>query len=601
MNHIPPFKRAIVFLPLLVLMIFWGCQKELSSTSNISIVDTPADLTSKATVSMVSGFVTDENNAVVKNADVKMGNVVTTTDRFGYFEIRNVEVIKNAAFVSVTYPGYFKGFKTFIANDNEGAFFRIKLVTKPNSGSINATAGGNVVLSNGLAVALPANGIVTASTGAAYTGIVKVAASWLNPDATDINDIMPGDLRGINSNGAIKMLQTYGMADVELTGASGELLQVASGKKATLTFPLPASLTASAPISIPLWYFDETNGLWKQDGAAVKTGNAYVGDVSHFSCWNCDLPLSNAVRFDLTVVDSLGNPLQNADVAFIRSNGDYTGCHGYTDSAGHVSGSIPANSSLVFNIVFAYSSNSAAVYSKAVNTNSTDISLGTVKASNTATYTADVSGIALDCGGQPVSNGYAVLQFGSHAVSVSINSSGIFHLSTTIPCGNNIAKLSVVDFANKKKSITYAINLNKGLNDVGSMNTCSSPLESFMVYTVNGTLTALAFPAQFPVNGFPANSMDVAGIQTASNNLETGLTLQIDSTNIRAGSVQDLIYLESTQTSGVMIPTYQHVNITEYGNVGQYISGNFTGTVVGFAAPHTSFTMTCSFRVKRQY
>ena len=139
-------------------------------------------------------------------------------------------------------------------------------------------------------ISLPSNSVVNVATDAPYTGTVNVAVHWIDPTAVDLDQIMPGDLRGIDETGSLKGLKTFGMTAVELTSASGELLQIASGKKATLTMPVPPALLSNAPSSIPLWYFDEINGLWKQDGTATKTGNTYVGDVSHFSFWNCDQP-----------------------------------------------------------------------------------------------------------------------------------------------------------------------------------------------------------------------------------------------------------------------------------------------------------------------
>ena len=35
------------------------------------------------------------------------------TDEYGFFEIKNVQVVKTAAVVTVTKIGYFKGIKTF--------------------------------------------------------------------------------------------------------------------------------------------------------------------------------------------------------------------------------------------------------------------------------------------------------------------------------------------------------------------------------------------------------------------------------------------------------------------------------------------------------
>ncbi len=43
------------------------------------------------------------------------------------------------------------------------------------------------------------------------------------------------------------------------------------------------------------------------------------------------------------------------------------------------------------------------------------------------------------------------------------------------------------------------------------------------------------------------------------------------------------------------------VHITEYGNIGQFISGNFSGTLTGTAPPNNSYVITANFRVRRYY
>ena len=256
-----------------------SCRKN-DSTNNNSIVP---DLTTKVQ-SSVSGFVTDENNVAVEGATVTVGASTVSTDTFGHFEVRNVDVVKNAAAVTITRIGYFKAIKTYIAEQGKATFFRIKLLPKANAGTIDAAAGGNVTLTNGMKVSIPANAAaINTATGAAYTGQINVAAQWIDPTGTDLNKTMPGDLRGLDNNNELKLLQTFGMVAVELTGSGGEQLQIATGKTATVTFPIPASIAGAAPASIPLWYFDETNGLWKQEGTATKTGNSYIGEVAHFS------------------------------------------------------------------------------------------------------------------------------------------------------------------------------------------------------------------------------------------------------------------------------------------------------------------------------
>jgi len=343
------FKKNLLFIAVIFVVAgcLTSCQKEISSTG-IDIETEPTDLSKKIT-SSVSGFVTDENEVAVQGASVVFGNASASTDKFGYFEIRNQQVVQQAAVVSIIKPGYFKAVKTYIATANKSAFFRIKMLPKTIAGTVDAAAGGKVTLSSGLSVTLPAGAVVNAATGNLYTGTVSVAAQWLDPTATDLDRTMPGDLRGLNTDGALKLLQTYGMCAVELTGSSGELLQVANGKKATVNFPLPSAVAGNAPNSIPLWYFDEAKGLWKEEGSAVKSGNNYVGEVSHFSFWNCDVP-ANYVRFDCTVKDASGHPVANTTIKISVVGNTQNYRYGYTDSSGYAAGLVPDNSQLLLEV-----------------------------------------------------------------------------------------------------------------------------------------------------------------------------------------------------------------------------------------------------------
>ena len=53
-------------------------------------------------------------------------------------------------------------------------------------------------------------------------------------------------------------------------------------------------MVGTAPETIPLWHYDKTTGLWKEEGTATKNGDKYVGTVTHFSDWNCDVPEGTA-------------------------------------------------------------------------------------------------------------------------------------------------------------------------------------------------------------------------------------------------------------------------------------------------------------------
>lgn len=598
-------RFSILFQVSLALLLF-SCQKDISFESGENPgngsgggTGSQYDLSTKIN-SSVSGFVTNENNAPVKDAVITFSGFSTTTDKYGYFEAKNVSVTKNAAFVTAGKQGYFKGIKTYIAETGKSAFFRIKLIPKTNTGTINATAGGTVVLSNGLKVVLPIAAVVNSSTNILYTGSINVAAYWIDPVSTELNQIMPGDLRGLNTAGAMRLLTTYGMAAVELTGSGGELLQVAPGKKATLSFPIPSSLSSSAPSAIPLWYFDENTGLWKEEGTAFRLGNIYTGDVGHFSYWNCDVPIADAVQFNCTVVDASSKPVSNAEVWIYYNNGQFTGCKGVTDANGYTSGIIPGYSQLIIKVIDPVCP-SQVLTTQSISTGNSNVSLGnlTVAVNNTATITGSVT----NCNNQAVSNGYILLQKGTNFTRHTINSSGSFNIITT-RCGNMNVTIIGADNATGQEGIINSVLLNSGINNVGNIPACANSSQEYVNFTVDGTAFSI-------IPGIPSWSVTVEhtpdglypnSIYIEANGSTNTLFFRFSDQNISAGSTQDLYHFWDGIIGMPLMPTIPiPVHITEYGNVGQYISGNFSGTIYDFNPPNAPRAITCSFRVRRKF
>jgi hypothetical protein len=80
------------------------------------------------------------------------------------------------------------------------------------------------------------------------------------------------------------------MTKVEMKDNAGNALQLKDGKEAQLTFPIPESLKDKTPNQIPLWSFNESTGLWEEEGIATLQNGVYVGTVKHFSWVNLDWP-----------------------------------------------------------------------------------------------------------------------------------------------------------------------------------------------------------------------------------------------------------------------------------------------------------------------
>ena len=594
--------KSNIFFPyffaiLITTGLLFSCKKD-PDNQNTSIPEQP-DLSTKI-VSSVSGFVTNENNAPIPGASVNLGNGITTTNQYGYFEIKNAEVIKTAAVVVIAKAGYFKSVKTYSAISGKSAFFRVKLIPNILSGTINTSSGGNVTLTNGLTIAIPANSVVNATDNTIYSGIVNVAACWIDPTAEYFNQYRPGDQRGLDKEGSLQGLKTFGMMAVEITGASGELLQIAPGKKATLTIPFPASYSSVAPSTVPLWYFDENNGLWKEDGSAVKTGNLYVGDVSHFSSWSSNLP-DAIIPVTFTVVDAAGIPLGNACVNIYTSL-NFGGCSGYTDQSGFVNAFVTANTQynltiLGFDPTYA-AGNFCEIYSQSFSVNNTALDLGNIVISNS--NIATVTGTISDCNGNPVTNGSVTVHHGWYE-TYPVDNTGTYLFTT--PICNSITNAFAIGENNNtnQQSIVMPFTIVSGTNYVSNLQACGLSTDQYINFIIDGTSYSYTWPADYVGYGYQNLPVGPTLFLSGYNNSTSDqFHFNITRTGIGLNSVQQLVYFTGTQlTDSINFSNPLPVNIVEYStNVGEYIAGNFSGPLPGGLPPYTSHNIACSFRLK---
>jgi hypothetical protein len=304
------------------------------------------------------------------------------------------------------------------------------------SGTVNAATGGTITSNGGATIVFPANAFVTA-TGTAFTGTVNVYSRWINPTAANLAAIIPGDLRGISTNGTENILETYGMVGAELTDASGNTLKIATGKTATISFPIPASLNGSAPASIVLWHFDEASARWKQNGTATKTGSTYTAQVDKFSFWNVDVPNTNFINLDYTLLNAATNtPLVSTSTRIKRANGTYG--YGITNNTGFVSGLVPKNEVLVLEVI-ANSACGTVVYSQNIGPFAVNTSLGNINVAIPAVQFVQFTGTLTTCTGAAVSNGYVSLSgTGGYAGFGNTSATGAFSFSI-LNCSGSIA------------------------------------------------------------------------------------------------------------------------------------------------------------------
>ena len=312
----------------LIFLVFFSCRKDVDEQTSTTDLHNPpvidlADFQEEVVnvTASLAGVVYDEAGQPVVGASVTLKGLNRTTDERGSFVFRQVTMNSKGTFVLVKKAGYFNGSTRFFPKEGSQNYANIKLLSKTSIGSFSSNSGGEVSSLDGIKLSFPANSIIT-SAGQLYDGNVNVAARWIDPTANDLAEIMPGNLQGVNRFNDEVAMATYGMMAVELTDDSGQELNVGNSQKAELTFPVPAELQDNSPNEIPLWYFNEDYGLWQEEGSASLVGDNYVGQVSHFSFWNCDAPFP-LVYISGTVVNENQVPIANAWVCvnFVSGNG----------------------------------------------------------------------------------------------------------------------------------------------------------------------------------------------------------------------------------------------------------------------------------------
>lgn len=556
-------------------MFLQGCKKNFSEEIYTpSVKPVIPDFATLVNAS-VKGFITDENGNAVENASIKGGGVTVTTDAYGYFKINTASFAKSAGFIQASKAGYFTGYRTFLPVAGKETFIRLQLIPKTAIATLDASAGGTVSITSGATITLPANAVVIASNNNPYSGTVNIAAHWLDPsDMRTTSLTMPGDLTGVDSAGHLNVLQTFGMLAVELTGSNGELLQVAAGKKAALHFPIPSSLTGAAPVSIPLWYFDESKGVWKQEGRAVKNGNSYDGEVGHFSFWNCDIGYS-PISFTVQIVDSELHPLANVEISITGSEFSSFN-HGCTDSSGFIYGRVPANSNLVIavNIIGPCNQKVDAI---TINTVNEPIDLGTLKV-DMREYGAVLQGNVIKCNGSPVTDGYVMVTgLGNNSIIEIKN--GSFSVAGSF-CPGASANFIAFDRETSLRSIVQAHSLVSGINNIGELEACTASIaENNIHIEFTGPINPITYTLPqylFGGNFYVAN--DSTSINTIDLLNGSQQVLQFSFTGPAAPGTYPLSN-NSITLNGQVIIYYAPVSVTvtNYGLVGQFITGNFGG------------------------
>lgn len=531
------------------------------------------------------GLILDTSGNAVSNATVSIGSTSVQTNSNGLFTINNASVKERFAHIKVVKSGFIDGSRVLVPTSGDN---RINIMLIPNTPTATVASGGNseVTLPNGTKVKF--DGAFKDASGNAYSGNVQVGLYHLKPSDTYLSETMPGSLLASNSNGDAKILETFGMLHVELTGSGGQKLNIANGHMAEISLDIDASQLSSSPTTIPLWSFDEVAGIWKEEGSASKIGNKYVGNVSHFSWWNCDAPFDQC-NLTVTVQNNAGAPISNLTVTLIRPSQTF-GANGTTNSAGQVTGIIPANETLTLK-VSDFCGN--VIYTSTVGPFATGSSnsLPAINLTATAITTISITGILQTCTNANVTNGIVKLKnlnttnYYNQVLQTVTN--GNFSFTTNI-CGTSQQfELVGEDYTNLQTTNTLTFTATAPTTNIGVINACNA-VNEFITYQVDSN------PVSYILSNINAGTSGPA-IGLYINTSQNSPFLYMNGNNVTSiGTYTTSQFsMEFSNTPGTITGigssttnTVQFV-VSQIGSIGGYIDMTFNGTYTDTTGTHT--------------
>jgi Carboxypeptidase regulatory-like domain len=264
-----------------------------------------------ANTGSIYGQVKSTNGSNLFDVQISVsGQVATRSNLLGYFSVPGIAPAERVV-VTFSKEGYVSTTANVRIQANQITY--IDPVMGPN-GTTGNYSGNELTLShNGGQIVIPAGSLVD-SSGTPFSGPATAAFTVFDPTMDAERNAFPGDFIGHTSSGQDIPFLSYGFFDITVKDSAGNKLQLAPGRIAEFSIPIPASILATAPVTMPLWYFNEANGRWEEKGTVTKAGNFYVGSVPHFSVWNNDVGYNRSYVTGRVVCN--GVPVQGARVTF---------------------------------------------------------------------------------------------------------------------------------------------------------------------------------------------------------------------------------------------------------------------------------------------
>lgn len=493
-------KTLRIFSTLVILLLIGVTSCETDEVSMQNAIESPEDTGMTDTTTETGnldqffgaqasrsffGQVVDESDNGIPGALVKTGDTMVTTDDNGIFSVDNAMVNELFSYLKVSAPGYVTSGKSVRPSQGINRI-KVMLLSADVTATIDSGAPEIVELANGTSVSLPGDFID--ENGNPYSGTVDVILDYLDPASQDLDALMPGMLYAEDASGDEVYLETYGMISVELRDSNGNEIYIDPESPAVLRFPLNPSLQGVAPATIPLWSFDDELGYWIEDGEALLQGSEYVGEVSHFSFWNCDASFP-VVDFCINIQDTAGNALSGTTIHISVPTTPYPRS-GVTDENGQVCGKVPEGEVLTI-FVNNVCGNPIGTITEGPFTSAANVGPYQFDLSDDSTA-QQIVGTLQDCFNNDVTNGYVILEYEGMNFYEPVSNGDFEFNIVSCPSSDSFTFIgintSTIETSGEISSIFTAPS-----TSLGAIQTCNAVSE-YIEWTVDGTQRFITTP-----------------------------------------------------------------------------------------------------------
>jgi hypothetical protein len=344
-----------------------------------------------------------------------------------------------------------------------------------------------------------------------------------------------------------------------------------------------------------LWYVDEQTGIWQEEGQATKNGNNYVGEVSHFSFWNCDISAS-AVIVTVTLKDIEGGPFVHAQVRLTLANNGWQS-YGWTDSVGQVSGYVPNGQAMLLEVLDQCGN---AIYSQNIGPFTSNTNLGNITVTNSTQSIVHIKGKIVNCTGANVTDGYAIITIGNISRYASVNNTGNFDLTVT-RCTSSPSTCDIVAVDNTagQQGTATGVAITTPTTNAGILTACGVSSVQFMNYTVDGNNYTLSttVPGDSLMAYYGQGQFSIYGRNTSGSKI---INVGASVSTPAAGTYPlSWVSLQNINSAATMIAP-SNITFTNFPTVsGDFYEGNMSGSFKDSTNLTITHTMSATFRIRK--